>query len=106
MSTAVPWHSAFSRRYPGVSLFNSPQFLLQCSPSFDDLDKVPVFVFELAQLFEELVDRRSSTSVRFLNHRDCDRVLVVVCGMLEVCVCSFLLSGFCVLGWSSSFVIG
>ena len=56
------------------------QFLIQCSPGLVDRDKLPLFVFDLAQLLDELVDTvvaRQRARV-FLDHRDCDHVVVVV----------------------------
>ena len=81
-----------------------------CSPGLVDCDEVTVCVFEPAQLVDELVDLVVSRQPGCvcLDHRDCDRVLL---GYLWFCdfvmvswLCSLLLSVFCVLGWSSSFV--
>ena len=66
-------------RSPSVSrCFHN--FLFLCSPYLVDRDKVPVFVFELAKLLDELADpvgARQGACV-FLDHLDCDHVIVVV----------------------------
>ena len=58
----------------------SSQFLFLCSRGLVYHDRVPVSVFELAQLLDELVDpvitcRQARV---FLDHCDCDHVVVVV----------------------------
>ena len=65
---------------PRCVLSCPPQFPLLRSPGLVDCDNVTVFVFEPAQLLDELVDpvvARERASV-FLNHRDCDRVVIVI----------------------------
>ena len=58
----------------------SPQFFLLCSPSLVDRDKVFIVVFELVQLLDEPMDPvvAGQRARVFLDHRECDRVMVFV----------------------------